>query len=140
MGQASSQLDKTLKVKKLSHGKACASVLSLPLVSSVKAVTDSPSPGCDPTSHSPAARSRGVSHQLRDRNPVLAKSLPTPVLFHAHPTSELGLLRVLSSSPSASLELRRRNVRITCVKTVCLLSARGESLPWKGALLTVNEV
>lgn len=92
MGQASSWLDKTLKVKKLSHGKARASVLSLPLISSVKAVTDSPSPGCNPTSHSPAARSRGVSHQLRDRNPVLAKSLAIPVLFHAHPTSELGLL------------------------------------------------
>lgn len=26
------------------------------------------------------------------------------------------------------------------MKTVRLLSARGESLPWKGTLLTVNEV
>lgn len=81
-----------LDVKKLSCADACANVLSLPLASSVKTVTDSPSLGCDPTSHPPAARSRGASHQLRDRNPVLAKSIPIPVLFHAHDKSELWLL------------------------------------------------
>lgn len=92
MGWASSCLHKTLAVKKLSSAKACVNVLSLPLISSIKAVMDSPSPGCDPTCHLPAARSGGVSHQLRDRNPILAKSFPVPVLFCTHPTNELGLL------------------------------------------------
>ena len=43
MGWASSWLHKTLDVKKLSRAKACANVISLLLVSSVKAVRDSPS-------------------------------------------------------------------------------------------------
>lgn len=81
-------LHKTLDVKKLSGAKTCASVLAL-MLSSVKAVTDLPSPGCNPTSCPPAARSRGVSHELSDKNHVLAKSIAIPVFFHAHTTSEL---------------------------------------------------
>lgn len=112
MGQASSWSHKILGVKKLSCAKASASVLSLLLISSVKSVTHSSSPGCNLTSHPSAARPE-VSHQVRYRISILTKSFSIPMLFHAHSKSELLLLSSpFLSSPSVSVELRR-NLRIT---------------------------